>query len=121
MTTGRAVFHVIRGPHVDRIIGLALLAAVLAALAFSGFQQAQQNTRNACQQRVNTAFQTAITERAAETRNSNQALAALWDSLFRLKGTRAEQRAEFTRDLNDWKAKVTAVSPLPAPQSRTCG
>lgn len=116
------MFHVHRA-HVDQVIGLLLLAAVLAAIGYSGWQQAQQNGRNACQRQVNQAFQVAIIERANESRASNQALAMLWESLFRLHGTRAQQLAEFTRDLDNWKAKVSAsqATPLPAPQSRTCG
>ena len=116
------MFHAIRRGHVDQVIGVLLLAAVVAALIWTGASQAHQNSVNACQRRVNAAFQVAIAQRSAETRKSNQALERLVDAISGLRGTPAQRAAAWRRDVAAWKQAIDATQaiPLPAPATKTC-
>lgn len=75
----------------------------------------RQASINDCQRVVNTRFQQADIERANATRASGEAQIELWNALIRLHGNPAQQRAEFIRAFNDYKAKLHKVTAVKFP------
>lgn len=119
---GRAMFHITRA-HTDRILGVALLVAVVLSIAVSSIEQLHEAHAAACQRRVNQAFQAAIVRRSKEQAGVNRALEHLWESLFTLRGSKQQQVAEFTASLHAWESRVNRVQgvKLPLSQGPGCG
>jgi hypothetical protein len=92
---------------------IMLFIVVIGITAASLLYSNNQNTLNRCQRLVNTQFQQADISRARAARDSSEAQITLWNALLALRGNQAQQRAEFIKAFNQYKAevrKVTAIS-----------
>jgi hypothetical protein len=100
----------------ERVTGALILAAIIASIAWQGITAAHDSAVTACQRRVNSAFQSALLARAADSAASNRALEALWDSLLTLHGTPAQRTAQFRADLAAWKASLGKIQSVTFPR-----
>ncbi len=105
----------------ERVLGAAILAVIVASVLWQGFTMAHQNAVDSCQRRVNSAFQSALLARAADSAASNRALETLWNSLFTLHGTPAQQRAQFRADLMTWETSIGKGQSVTFPRSTANG
>jgi hypothetical protein len=74
-----------------------------------------QASINHCQRVVNARFQQADISRVNATKASGEAQIELWNSLFALHGTQAQQRAEFIKVFSGYKIKLRQVTAVQYP------